>query len=555
MPAFRPGPRMPAVLVATVAAVVAIGAVGWIAFDRFLIYLPGFVQDLRDPIGPAQDVSWQAGPETAPEGDRPPNIILIVVDDLGWNDITLHGGVAGGTVPTPNIDRLARSGVQLVNAYAAGGTCAPSRAALMTGRYPTRFGFEFTPTPAGMGRIIAHTERGVERLRPFLFGDMSNAPAFEDMAMPAEEVTVAETLAARGYHTVHIGKWHLGGTEGSDPMGQGFHESLDLAGLLYAPPGSDTVVEARQDFDPIDRVYWAIGRAAVTHNGSARFQPDAYLTDMFTREAVEAIGQNRNRPFFLYLAHWAPHSPLQAPREDYEALGHIEDHALRVYAAMIRSLDRNIGDVLDAVEANGLADDTVIVFTSDNGGAHYIGLPDLNRPWRGWKATFFGGGIRVPTFVSWPGRIEPGSVMTGLSQHVDIAPTLAAIAGATHDGAPQDGRDLTPFLTGLASGDPHQTLFWRSGHYEAVIHEGWKLHRAERPDRVWLFDLAADPEERVDLSASEPERVARLGALLDAHAATLADPLWPSAAEMPVTLDKPLNALESEEDDYVYWPN
>lgn len=552
MSALRPGPRTFAALV----AIIAVAAAGWAAFDRYFIYLPGVIQDMRDPIGPPREINWRPGPQVAPDGPRPPNIILIVADDLGWNDITLHGGVAGGTVATPNIDRLAMNGVRLTNAYSASATCAPSRAALMTGRYPTRFGFEFTPTPPGMARVVSRTQDSSGARRPFIFHDVSASPAFADMAMPTQEVTIAETLAASGYHTIHIGKWHLGGRPDTSPLGQGFDESLDLAGLLYAPAGSPDVVEARQDFDPIDQVYWAIGRAAVRHNGSDRFAPDAYLTDMFTREAVEAIGANRNRPFFLYLAHWAPHSPLQASRADYEAVSHINDHALRVYAAMMLALDRGVGEVMDALEANAIAEETVIVFTSDNGGAHYIGLPQINQPWRGWKATFFGGGVRVPTFVSWPGRIEPGSVMSGLSQHIDIAPTLAAIAGAAPAARPdQDGRDLTDFLTGLAQGDPHETLFWRSGHYDAVIHEGWKLQRSGRPERIWLFNLNADPQERVDLSNAEPERVARLSALLDAHNAAQAEPLWPSAAEMPVTIDQPLGRPEREGGDYVYWPN
>lgn len=545
------------IALAAAAILAALALAGFWAFDRYFIYLPGLVQDIRNPIGANRTVDWQRGPDAAPEGARPPNIILIVADDLGWNDISLHGGVAGGSVPTPNIDRIAREGVQLTNAYAASGTCAPSRAALMTGRYPTRIGFEFTPTPPGMTQVIRHIERGQTDRRPFVVRDVDGEmPEFADMGLPASEITIAEMLSGAGYHTVHIGKWHLGNTNGSDALSQGFDESLELAGLLYAPAGSPDVVEARQDFDPIDRVYWAIGRAAVTHNNSARFEPDGYLTDYFTREAVEVIEANRNRPFFLYLGHWAPHSPLQAARADYEALAHIEDHPLRVYAAMIRALDRGIGEVLDALEANGIADNTIIVFTSDNGGAHYIGLEDINAPYRGWKATFFGGGIRVPTFVAWPGRIEPGTRMTGLAQHVDVAPTLAAMGGAS---LPADriidGVDLTPFLTGEMEGEPHDTLFWRSGHYEAVIHEGWKLQRTQRPDRVWLFDLSNDPEERTDLSASQPEQVAALTALLDAHAATLAEPLWPSVAEMPVSIDQPLGRPESEDDEYVYWPN
>ncbi|MFC4726295.1 sulfatase [Glycocaulis abyssi] len=545
------------IMLAAGAALAVLAAAGYWAFDRYFIYLPGLVQDIRNPIGPNRAVDWQRGPDTAPEGERPPNIILIVADDLGWNDITLHGGVAGGTVPTPNIDRIARAGVQLTNAYAASGTCAPSRAALMTGRYPTRIGFEFTPTPPGMTQIIGHIERGQTDRRPFLTREVEGEiPEFADMGLPADEVTIAEMLSGAGYHTVHIGKWHLGNTNGSDALSQGFDESLELAGLLYAPAGSPDMVEARQDFDPIDQVYWAIGRAAVTHNNSSRFAPDGYITDYFTREAVEAIEANRNRPFFLYLAHWAPHSPLQATREDYEALAHIEDHALRVYAAMIRALDRGIGEVLDALEANAIADNTIIVFTSDNGGAHYIGLENINAPYRGWKATFFGGGVRVPTFVSWPGVIEPGSEMAGLAQHIDFAPTLASFGGAaTPSDRAIDGVDLTPFLTGEMDGEPHETLFWRSGHYEAVIHRGWKLQRTERPDRVWLFDLSSDPEERNDLSAAEPERVAGLIALLDAHGATQSEPLWPSAVEMPVSIDQPLGRPESEDDEYVYWPN
>ncbi|AZU05113.1 steryl-sulfatase [Glycocaulis alkaliphilus] len=545
------------VILAAGAALVILAAAGFWAFDRYFIYLPGLVQDIRNPIGPNRAVDWQRGPDTAPEGERPPNIILIVADDLGWNDITLHGGVAGGSVPTPNIDRIAREGVQLTNAYAASGTCAPSRAALMTGRYPARTGFEFTPTPPGMTQVIRHVERGQTERRPFLIRETDgDVPDFADMGLPTDEITLAEMLSGAGYHTMHIGKWHLGNTHGSDPLGQGFDESLELAGLLYAPAGAPDVVEARQDFDPIDQVYWAIGRAAVTHNNSARFTPDGYLTDYFTREAVEAIEANRNRPFFLYLAHWAPHSPLQATREDYDALAHIEDHPLRVYAAMIRALDRGIGEVMDALEANGIADNTIIAFTSDNGGAHYIGLEDINAPYRGWKATFFGGGIRVPTFVSWPGRIEPGTEMPGLAQHIDFAPTLAAIAGASLPADRLiDGVDLTPFLTGEAEGEPRETLFWRSGHYEAVIHQGWKLQRTQRPDRVWLFDLSSDPEERNDLSAAEPQRVAALAALLDEHAQGLAEPLWPSIAEMPVSIDQPLGWPESEDDEYVYWPN
>lgn len=542
---------------AAIGIVLALGVGGWFAFDRYVIYLPGLIQDMRDPIGSNRPVEWAQGPDTAEARGDLPNIVLIVADDLGWNDISLHGGLAGGALPTPNIDRLAGEGVQLTQTYAASATCAPSRAALMTGRYPTRFGFEFTPMPPAMARIISRAQNRQPSDPPFVFHALDQQEGeFADMAMPASEIALPELLGRAGYHSVLVGKWHLGGSQGSDPVSQGFDESLELAGLLYAPAGDASVVEARQDFDPLDEVYWAVGRAAVREGTGPRFAPDIYLTDYFTREATRVIEANRNRPFFLYLAHWAPHSPLQARREDYDALAHIEDHPTRAYGAMIRALDRSVGEVLDALDANGLAGNTIVIFTSDNGGAHYIGIPGINDPYRGWKATFFDGGIRVPTFVRWPGVIEPGSRMDGLAQQIDILPTLAGIAGVD---LPQDrvmdGRDLVPFLTGEADGAPHETLFWRSGHYRAVIHQGWKLQGSARPDRTWLFDLADDPFEQTDLSDVEPARVEALLALLDAHEAEQAEPLWPSIVEMPVNVDRPLGRPHEEGDEHVYWPN
>ena len=553
---MRIGPVGPRALFA-LAGVAALALGGWLAFDRYAIYLPGLIQDVRDPIAANQPVSWAAGPQTAEERGDLPNIVLIVADDLGWNDISLHGGVASGKLATPNIDRIAAEGVQLTQTYSASATCAPSRAALMTGRYPTRFGFEFTPMPPAMARIISRAQARQPSDPPFVFHPVDRrVPDFADMGMPASEIALPELLGSAGYHSVLIGKWHLGASNGSDPLSQGFDESLELAGLLHAPAGDKGMVEARQDFDPLDEVYWATGRAAVRSGTGGRFAPDGYLTDYFTREAAQVIKANRNRPFFLYLAHWAPHSPLQAKREDYEALADIEDHTTRVYAAMIRALDRSVGEVLDALDANGLADNTIVIFTSDNGGAHYIGIPGINDPYRGWKATFFDGGVRVPTFMRWPGQIAPGSRMEGLAHHTDIYPTLAAIARA---GLPQgrviDGRNWLPFITGTAQGAPHETLFWRSGHYRAVIHQGWKLHIAGRPQRTWLFDLANDPFERVDLSASEPARVKMLTSMLDEHEAAQAKPLWPSIVEMPVNLDQPLGQPRKQGDEYVYWPN
>lgn len=544
-----------------IALALAIPAVAWLTVDRWILYLPGLLIDLRTPTGPNQTVNWQPGPDT-PRNSEQPNIILIVADDLGWNDITFYGGgVAGGTVPTPHIDSIAHNGVSLNQAMSASAICAPSRAALLTGRYPTRFGFEFTPLPNGMANITTRLDRSIQAdyRRPLIshLGQPGIYQAdFDSMGMPQSEITIAELLKAQDYKTVHIGKWHLGSTNGSEPTAQGFDESLNLAGLLYLPVDHPDVVNARQDFDPIDRFFWSVGRYSMNYNEGPRFEADGYLTDYLTREAIKVIETNKNQPFFLYLAHWAPHSPLQALKSDYDALSHIEDHTLRTYAAMIKALDRGVGEVLDALEQNGLDDNTIVIFTSDNGGAHYLGLPDINLPYRGWKTTFFGGGIRVPLFIKWPAGITPGSQFNPFTHHTDLLPTLADVAGtAAPDDRVIDGVNLMPHIRGENPESPHDTLFWRSGHYQVVISDGWKLQQTDRPDKVWLFHLDADPTEQNNLVSERPEKVAELQALLQQHNDELPPPMWPSVVEMPVTIDQPLGQPEAPEDEHIYWPN
>jgi uncharacterized sulfatase len=531
----------------------------WLAFDEIVLRVPGIVDGLRNPTGPHREVDWNPGPAAAaePAEGRKPNIVLIVADDLGWNDLTFGGGgVAGGRLPTPNIDSIARDGIQFTNGYSGSGTCAPSRAAMMSGRYPTRFGFEFTPTPKGMGRLVGRFYRraGVLRL-PLLFPERGEELPFERMGMPPSEITIAELLRDAGYHTVHIGKWHLGDVEGMAAQEQGFDESLVLASGKYLPDDDPNVVNSRQDFDPIDKFLWPTMKYATAFNGSPRFEPRGYLTDYYTDEAVKVIEANRNRPFFLYLAHWAPHTPLQASKADYDALAFIEDHRLRVYAAMIRALDRGVGRVLEALRANGLEQNTLVIFTSDNGGAGYVGLSHVNDPYRGWKITFFEGGIHVPFFMKWPARIAAGREYARPVHHFDIFGTVAAAAGVSPPAdRPIDGVDLLPFAAG-AAGNPHQALFWRSGHYQVVLADGWKLQTTERPAKTWLFDLKSDPREEYNLVDQFPEKARELRDLLAAHNAEQSPPAWPSLAELPVSIDKTLAEPEDEADDYIYWPN
>ena len=550
------------ILVGVVAALLILGALVWHNQDELLLALIERVADRRMPVGPHQTIEWQTGPDPLGRtpGERPPNVVVILADDLGWNDLSVAGGgVAGGTVPTPSLEALANEGVRFTRGYSAHGTCAPSRAAIMTGRYATRFGFEFTPTPLGMTRILPRiANRMPGRLRRSVaLDDEEGSLPYEAMGMPPAEITLAELLGEAGYHSVHIGKWHLGREGGMAPQGQGFEESLLMASGLYLPEDDPDVVNSKQDFDPIDRFLWRALKYAASYNGGAAFEPGGYLTDYYTDQAVRVIEANKDRPFFLYLAHWAPHTPLQALRADYEALDHIEDHRLRVYAAMIRSLDRSVGRVMDALRANGLEENTIVFFTSDNGGPGYIGLPEINRPYRGWKISFFEGGIRVPYYVKWPTRLPAGGTFPAPVHGFDIYATAAGAAGVALPADREiDGADLLPYARGERPGAPHRELFWRTGGYQVALVDGWKLQvDALSPGSPWLFDLSNDPTERTNLAAAEPDRVAALQRRLDAHNAGQAEPLWPSVMAFPINIDKTLLEPDAPDDEHIYWPN
>jgi arylsulfatase A-like enzyme len=526
-----------------------------------LIGLPGLLGRLRDPIGPSRPVSWETGAApAAPSGPALPNIVVVVADDLGYNDLSFGGGgVAGGAVPTPAIDSIAKQGVEFTRGYAGNATCAPSRAAIMTGRYPTRFGFEFTPAPKSFMRLVAHWGRNQDPAPIYFEEREADVPSMDRQGLPPEEITIAELLRARGYRTLGLGKWHLGEAPALRPEAQGFDEYLGFlpGGSLYLPKGSPDGVESVQDFDPIDRFLWANLPFAVREEGGPRFEPDRYMTDYLAEQAARAIEANRSRPFFLYLAFNAPHTPLQALRSDYDALAQIGDHRLRVYAAMIRALDRGVGRVLEALRANGLEENTLVLFTSDNGGANYIGLPDINRPYRGWKMTFFEGGVHTPFFAKWPAALPPGARFHAPVAHVDLFATAAAAAGAPLPADRAiDGVDLVRLARGEGQGRPHGAIFWRSGHYRTILADDWKLQVSERPPRQWLFDMNADPTERTNLAETRPDKLRELSEILVRHEEQMVLPLWPALIEGPIPIDPPLGPEPARPgEEFVYWAN
>ncbi|MGI9439363.1 MAG: sulfatase-like hydrolase/transferase [Parvibaculales bacterium] len=538
-------------------ALVLAGALGLAYVNRasLIISTIGFAARVASPVAPNQPIHWQNGGSWNGTSRPPPNIIVILTDDMGFNDVSLYGG---GLIETPHIDALANEGVKFLNGYAGSAVCSTSRAMLLTGRYSTRFGFEFTPAPDAFGTILQHLSKTDPSPRKFNFIEAhdDHVLPFESRGLPPAEITLAEELRRGGYRTLHIGKWHLGRDPEFLPNAQGFDESLLMASGLYLPIDSPDVVNARNEFAVLDKVQWEVLTYAASFNGGARFEPDGYLTDYYTAEAVKAIGANKHRPFFLYLSHWGIHTPLQAKQADFAAVGdNFPNHRSRVYAGMIRAVDRSVGKVMQALKDNGIDDNTLVIFTSDNGGANYIGMPDINKPYRGWKLSFFEGGTHVPFAMRWPRNLQAGGSFAHPISHLDIMPTALAAAGLKPQAKLIDGVNLLPYLMGAKRGTPHDTLIWRSGHYQAIIAGGWKMQTSNHPKKTRLFNLAEDPFEQNELSATQPEKLAELTQLLAHHNSQQTAPMWPSRVEMPIWIDKSLADKPTLEDDYIYWPN
>ena len=355
-----------------------------------------------------------------------------------------------------------------------------------------------------------------------------------------------------------LGKWHLGADEGHTPNDQGFDEFLGfLSGAaMFAEFDDPTMVKSIQAFDAIDQFLWPNLAFAVRYNKEQHFAPDEYMTDYLSAQAVRAIEANRQRPFFMYLSYNAPHTPLHARKSDYDALSMISDHTERVYGAMIVSLDRGIGRVMAALEEAGIDDNTLIIFSSDNGGANYVGLPDLNAPYRGWKMTFFEGGTHVPFFMRWPDRIEAGSEYQRPVTHIDIFSTAAAAADiAMPVDRKIDGVDLLPYVNGTVGDDPHDAIFWRTGTYRAVRSGDWKLQLSDPDETPFLYNLGVDPTEQYNLAASEPGQLNRMKQLIEEGMSDWVAPLRPPLVRGPQYPDKHLDESLDETDEPVYWYN
>jgi arylsulfatase A-like enzyme len=413
----------------------------------------------------------------AADGARRPNIIFILADDLGWGDIGYHNS----DIRTPHLDRLAASGTRL-NRHYVYPTCSPTRVALLSGRFPSRFG---VLAPLGPSTKM----RGGDALLP-------------------------HALRKLGYSAHISGKWHIGETPEHRPLRYGFDTSY---GYL------------RGQIDPFTHRY-KFGDHVTWHRNDRFVEESGHVTDLIVDEAIRVIESAGDKPFFLYVAHHSPHHPLNEPPKwiaPYETT--IDDVWRRHYAAAVTHLDDGVRRIVQALERTGLRDDTLIAFSSDNGGQRSWSAPETeyngrysahstlgnNRPLRGWKGTLYEGGIRVPAFVTWPNRIPAGRVIEAPTHVVDWFPTLIRAAGGDPaEAKAAEGIDLWAVLCGQSPTLAQRIMYWKTPSASAVRQGDWKLIHF-RGNRSELFHLRDDSLEKDNLAEKQPERVSQLLALLN----------------------------------------
>jgi arylsulfatase A-like enzyme len=434
------------------------------------------------PLSLLLALPWSA----AADAGRKPNILLIVADDLGYADL---GVQMCKDVPTPNVDAIANAGTRCTSGYVSCPYCSPTRAGLLTGRYQTRFGHEFNPGAKG-----------------------------PDVGLPLTETTLADRLKGAGYVTGLVGKWHLGDAARFHPQKRGFDEFFGFLGGAHP---------------------YFPGKGLPILRGTADAEEKEYLTDALGREAVAFVDRHKAKPFFLYLAFNAVHTPMHATDARLKRFEAIKDPTRRTYAAMLAAMDDAVGKVMDKLRAEKLEEQTMVFFISDNGGPTMPGTTingSINTPLRGSKRTTLEGGIRVPFFVSWKGRLPAGKTYDRAVIQLDIHATALAAAGV--EVKPEwklDGVNLGPFLTGESSrSEPHPTLYWRFGEQMAIRQGDWKLVRYDpnveggkgRATESKLYNLTEDIGEKSDLAGRHPERVKDLQAAWDKWNKDNMAPLW-----------------------------
>lgn len=420
---------------------------------------------------------------------KAPNIVLIFSDDAGYADFGFHGSQI---MKTPNLDRLAQDGMIFRQAYVSDPTCGPSRAGLLTGRYQQRFGFEENNVP----------------------GFMSPSSKFlkQDMGIPLSEKTMGDHMQKLGYKTAIFGKWHVGGADRFHPTKRGFDAFYGFRGgrrSYFKRQVTSTILE---DLEYMERGFGKIE------------ETDQYLTDALGEAAVEFIDQNKAQPFLVFLSYNAPHSPMDATPEDLAKFPNLTGLRQK-NAAMTYAMDRSIGAVLNKLDDLGIAENTLVIFTNDNGGPTDQNAGN-NFPYSGTKSNHLEGGIRVPFIAKWPGIIPANSEFKAPVSTLDLVPTFfAAGKGDPNTLENVDGKNLIPYLIGESTDRPHETLFWKKDVRAAIRDGDWKLIRF--PDRpAELYDLSKDTTEQVSLADEYPEKVEELYQKIYDWEKTLGQPMW-----------------------------
>ena len=473
-----------------------------------------------------------------------PNIVIMMADDLGKGEVSIYGHSA---VPTPNIDSIGLEGATLSEGYITSPICSPSRAGLLTGRYQQRFGFEVQPHdryPRNMMEFLG--------FKYIIDTDGWNLPDLEEISYPSQseidkqglppsEITLGELLQSVGYKTALIGKWHLGYADHAVPHKRGFGYAYGFyeAFSWYVNDVEDPNVISHHHDLFIDPYIWGkerTGTAAITRNGEVIVE-EAYLTDKIAEESVQFIEKNKEHPFLLYVPFNAPHTPFQVTRKYYDRFPEVTDENKRIYYAMISAMDDAVGRIVGKVKDEGLEENTIFFFLSDNGGATYT-KATTNHPLKGGKMSDFEGGLNIPYLVKWKGMIPEGVKYDQPVSSLDVFGTAASIAQASlPDDRTYDGVNLVPFLAGENTNAPHDAIFWRA-EYNKIIRKGrWKLIINELSGYELLYDLTDDKEEQVNLAGSKPDIVKQLKSDLNNWDKTLAEPLWPRIMDYEYTID------------------
>lgn len=477
----------------------------------------------------------------ASPGELLPNIIVILVDDLGKNDISLYDDTG---VPTPSLERLAERGVRFEAAYSTSSVCSPSRAGLLTGRYQQRFGFERQPMNRyPHGKLEYWFVDHLIDTSPMRLVKPGSSPSREErekQGIPSGELLLPEILSRRGYTTGIFGKWHLGLEEPFKPNQRGFDEQYGFyeAFTLYDSEKDTGTVNYRHDYFA-NKYIWRQqrkGSCAIRNNDSI-IEEEQYLTFSIADRACDFIETNAQQPFFLYVPFNAPHTPFQVPRSYERRFAHVEDPNKRVYYGMIAAMDDAIGQLMNTLGDHHLLGRTLIFFASDNGGATYTGATD-NGNLRAGKFSQFEGGINIPMIASWPGILPEGTAYEHPVSLMDIFSTALDIAGcAPPEDREFDGVNLIPFLQGTNLDLPHRQLFWRTDFNKSVRRGPYKLVWNNRDQQVFLFDLSKDPSEQRNLSGEQPELTRELQDAILEWEEQMVPPLWPGVMEFRFETD------------------